>query len=297
MLARMLTEEGHDTFDLTPGGDPYKERFANDHDRTHLLTIFSSRRSKLRDTMIRRAESVARVMLKSVGIQPKKAKAAFQRLRRTKLRRVPTVLAGNVRRRIWHDAEYRIYAYAAAEARKIESPGMMARDEISHLLMYQPAEGWQTKKAFLDRSLRRLESGQHVYTYAENGRLLHYGWVEEDPETVFATEVHQEIHFPAGSAYLTDSYTFPDVRGRGMLQASLRQELYDAARTGGVETIFVGVLADNGPSRHVIEKVGFTYQFSAYERTRFFSRRRWIDDPPPLVESAGETATDSDEGT
>lgn len=54
-------------------------------------------------------------------------------------------------------------------------------------------------------------------------------------------------------------------------------KLASDAMSTDIEKIFIGVPADSGPARHAIEKTGFSYEFSAYERTRFCRRRRWID--------------------
>ena len=44
LLTQMLTEEGFEQLDLTPGGDPYKERFANAHDKAYSLTLYPTAR-------------------------------------------------------------------------------------------------------------------------------------------------------------------------------------------------------------------------------------------------------------
>jgi CelD/BcsL family acetyltransferase involved in cellulose biosynthesis len=54
-LARMLLEEGFEQLDLTPGGEAYKERFANGGDEVHELTLFP--------TPTRRALGVARLAI------------------------------------------------------------------------------------------------------------------------------------------------------------------------------------------------------------------------------------------
>ena len=41
-LAKLLAEEGYERIDLTPGGEEYKERFANDADTVYTLAVFPS---------------------------------------------------------------------------------------------------------------------------------------------------------------------------------------------------------------------------------------------------------------
>ncbi len=60
LLAQMLIGEGYESLDLTPGGDPYKARFANSHDTAHLLSFFPAAREKAKAFAAARLEQVAR---------------------------------------------------------------------------------------------------------------------------------------------------------------------------------------------------------------------------------------------
>jgi RimJ/RimL family protein N-acetyltransferase len=136
---------------------------------------------------------------------------------------------------------------------------------------------------FLKRVLKGLEHGNHVYTFVEEGRLVHYGWLIERQQKSHLSEVGHDFYLPPDSAVLTDFYTHPAARGKGLYQQSLRQMLHDAALIPGTKHIFIGVLADNGPSRHVIEKVGFEYRFSFFARTFGGKTKRWTDAPPEFT--------------
>lgn len=52
-LGTLLATTGFFTFDLTPGGDGYKEQFANEHDQVHELKIYFSRWQALREQALR----------------------------------------------------------------------------------------------------------------------------------------------------------------------------------------------------------------------------------------------------
>jgi GNAT superfamily N-acetyltransferase len=169
----------------------------------------------------------------------------------------------------------RIYSYDAKSVPDFNGPEMIRHDALEELLGYEPAEAWQSRQGFLSTALTRIENGLHVYTCTENGRLVHYGWLIERQERSFVSEVRQEYVLPPNSASLFDFYTFPRARGRGLYTLCLRTMLRDAARIPGTEKIIIAVLADNGPSRHVIEKVGFVYECSLFEEVRFGRARRW----------------------
>jgi len=61
LTAQMLMEEGLSYLDLTPGGDPWKERFATDHDQVSAVDIYPNRtaasRVRLRNASSRSAPS------------------------------------------------------------------------------------------------------------------------------------------------------------------------------------------------------------------------------------------------
>jgi RimJ/RimL family protein N-acetyltransferase len=189
---------------------------------------------------------------------------------------------------VWDSKELRIYTYDVAAARALDAEDVMRKDHLPDVLAYEPAEAWQPHVSqFLRETLANLEAGAHIYTFAEKGRLLHYGWhVERQARSVFP-EVRQEIELPPGSAVLADFYTSPHARGRGLYQKSLRQMLRAAASVPGTDHIYISVLADNRASRHVIEKVGFVYRFSLYKRNVAGRTATWTNGPatpqPPEV--------------
>jgi len=98
--------------------------------------------------------------------------------------------------------------------------------------------------------------------------------VEEQQETFF-TEVGQPYTFPEPGAVLYDFYTAPSSRGRGYYRQNLCHILRELAASGTGKPAFVCVLADNTPSRRVIEQVGFEYLGSLWHRRRFGRDRRW----------------------
>jgi RimJ/RimL family protein N-acetyltransferase len=275
LLAEYLAKQGFAALDLTPGGD-WKERFATDHDETHVLTVFARRRESMARQLGQTCKALVKRGLHAAGIPPQDLTGLFQRARRVRL----TALSRRVSRRLWDNAELRVYVFEAGRVAALENPRLMSRDCLADLLSFQVMEAWQARRDFLAQSLKRLEEGIHVYTRAEHGRLVHYGWLIERQERAFFPEVGQPFQFPPGSAVLFDFYTDPSVRGRGLYQASLRQMLHDAAAIPGTRQVYICVLADNGPSRHVIEKVGFRHEISLFRRLRWGRAARWSTETP-----------------
>ena len=151
----------------------------------------------------------------------------------------------------------------------------IATDNLQHLDLYQPAETWQSKESFVRTALQRMESGEHIYTVVEGGKLLHYGWLVESQERAFFDEVDQFFAYPEPGAVLYDFYTHPSARGRGLYQQSIDTMLAEARNMFGAECVYISCLADNAPSRHVIEKKGFSHVASLYLRRIFGWPQRW----------------------
>lgn len=284
LLAEELAKEGVSTLDLTPGGE-YKDSFATHFDAAHVLNIFFDRKGYLNFKARRLAVDASKRLLGLAAISPDRIKDLSRHVRgklaRTRFSQLPQKVARRLKKRLWNTGEMRIYVMDSGAVRRLpKPPQVMRRDCLEDLLCYEPAERWQLPKdVFLRRAAAGVENGDHIYTYAEGGRLLHYGWLVERQLESFLTEVGQTCYLLPDSTVLADFYTHPLARGRGLYQKSLSQMLRDAADIPGTQQIYIGVMADNGPSRHVIEKLGFVYQYSFFERRRPTGVRRWSNAP------------------
>ena len=84
----------------------------------------------------------------------------------------------------------------------------------------------------------------------------------------FSARAISRFAFPPNSAYLFDFHTIPEARGRGLFTHCLRKMLHDLAQLPETDKIYIMVTADNGPVRHVIEKLGFNHELSLNENVR-----------------------------
>lgn len=283
LLGQDLASEGITTFDLTPGGD-YKERFATHHDEAYILTVFFNRGSYLRYGVARIGATAAKEFLTAVGSNPAQIGSAIERVKHKisylKVSSLPVKGLRMIKRTLWYTGEMRIYSMDVEAVTVVPQQQTAKRDYLPDLIKYEVAEAWQpTTRRFLKQALENLEAGMHSYTYSENGRLLHYGWLIERQEESFLNEVGQKLYLPPNSAVLADFYTHPVARGRGLYGSSLSQMLHAAATVPGTRRIFICVMADNYPSRRVIERVGFQYQYSLFRRKALGRTEKWSDAP------------------
>jgi hypothetical protein len=185
---------------------------------------------------------------------------------------------GRATRMVWRLDEFRQYRYRLAElptAAPVEV-GSIRRDHVPDLELYEPsAPWWIAKNAFLSTARERLAGGEHVYTYATSGRLLHYAWLADRRDDMVVYEVDQTFHFAIPGAMLYDAHTIPEARGQGFHTRSLFARLHDAQSLAGARWAYVGCLANNHASRSVIEKGGFAYYTSLYRMKTLGFTSRW----------------------
>ena len=285
LLGIDLAQEGIATLDLTPGGE-YKDRHATHHDVAHVLTVFFERSGYVRHQVKRSMVSAGKTLLDKSGIGRSRAfelaDLVRHKLTRLSAGRVAAASVMRIRQRFYDSRETRIYALDTRQISMTPMPTVpeMRRDCIADLLKYDPTESWQpTVSQFHREALKRIERGYSVYTFVERERLLHFGWLIRRQEKSFLSEVGQDFYPAPNTVMLFDFHTHTSARGRGLYQQAIREMLQDAARIAGTTLVYISVLADNAPSRHVIEKAGFVYQFSFFREVRCGRVRRWSNAP------------------
>ena len=271
-LSEHLLQVGRTVLDLTPGGDAWKERFADDHDEVAEAILHTSmwgrRRAETVDALARHGKQ----WLGRIGVTPDQVRAGLALLRRAK----PAAVIRKIRRWANERREFRVYRGDHALAQRYTHDPRVRCNDLGDLLLFQPGESWQSRDGFLSSALARLEEKQSAYTIRLDGRLAHCGWLAVQSKS-HMTEVEQSMTFPPGSVALYDFYTSPDFRGRGLYRATIGHMLQAAFAREDVRYAYISVLADNGPSRHVIESMGFEYQGSFHWRRRVGRVTKWAD--------------------
>lgn len=100
----------------------------------------------------------------------------------------------------------------------------------------------------------RLSEHNSCYVAIEGDRLLHASWCSTGP--TWTEELQTYLAPPQGDAYIYESFTRADARGRGIYPLVLRAiatDLYER----GVARMWIGVEAGNEPSVRAIKKAGF----------------------------------------
>jgi CelD/BcsL family acetyltransferase involved in cellulose biosynthesis len=235
LLARELGRQGFTEFDLTPGGDMYKDRSADRYDQVHILNIRFSRAEYVRDILKTQLRTAITQIL---GARSQGVTAQIRRLNRVGMRNLATN-AFLMAARFFNRRKTRYYAISSRDFHETHVDRIFNVNCISDLLCYESVDGrGRSKSQFLFDATQRLEAGDRVYTLVENGKLMHCAWISQS-ENLHGGQVSVSLEFPPNSYLLWEDYAHPDARHRGLARRSLEQRLYDAARLPDAQTILI----------------------------------------------------------
>lgn len=112
----------------------------------------------------------------------------------------------------------------------------------------------------------RLVAGTTCYLVIADDRAVHATWCTTT--AAWTREIDALLVPPAGDAYVYESYTRPEVRGRGVYPYALRQIAADLS-TRALRRVWVAVEESNSASVRAVTKAGFEPSFA------IGYRRRW----------------------
>lgn len=105
---------------------------------------------------------------------------------------------------------------------------------------------------------QRLSRGTRCYLALEGDKALHASWVTTTASWV--REVGRYFRPPSGHAYVYESFTRADARGRGVYPFALRGICKELA-ADGIDSLWVAVEDNNAPSLKAVAKAGFETAF------------------------------------
>jgi GNAT superfamily N-acetyltransferase len=111
----------------------------------------------------------------------------------------------------------------------------------------------------------RLSSRTKCFFVMDDTTVLHASWVTT--AAAWTREVQRYFCPPAGDAYIYESFTRSDARGRGIFPFAL-ESICRLLAAGGIRRVWIGVEDGNEPSRRAITKAGFEPGFAIMYRRR-----------------------------
>lgn len=127
---------------------------------------------------------------------------------------------------------------------------------------------------------RRLTTTTECFLVFLGDDLLHASWVTTG--AAWTREIDGYVVPPGGDAYVYESFTRPEARGRGVYPFALRG-ICEWAAGAGVTNVWVGVEEGNAPSRKAIRKAGFEPSYSMRYGRRFGRLTLVVEKPADAV--------------
>ena len=258
-LSEHLLQNGKQVLDLTPGGDPWKERFANAHDTVAEVTLYTSaaarQKADRRESLLQAAKQAAFF----VGLTPSRVRAArtfLQKAVRGGWRQSGSTIGSTTT-----DDASRVYRGDRLMASGFSPDGRVARNALADLLCFQAVDGLPGRDAFFSEALARLENGWSVFTVCIAGRLAHHGWMAPKAFNAYLSEAVPEAGSenatPVASVRLQDFFTHPDFRRRGLYRVTVETMMCQAFADPTLQYCFISRPINNMDALRAIERLGW----------------------------------------
>ena len=101
---------------------------------------------------------------------------------------------------------------------------------------------------------RRLSDFTRCYVVEIGGTFMHATWTTT--RAAWTRELRAHFRPPPGDAYVFESFTRSDARGKGLYPFALREICHELG-TEGILRVWVAVEVDNVPSLRAVAKAGF----------------------------------------
>jgi len=178
LLFEQLAEQGFDRFDLTPGGDAYKDRFATDSDDVLRLDCFMDAGLSRRARASRAARGALGGLSRAIGVPPGAVRDVLARVTEATQRLTARGGPSRMARGWGRSPEILLYRREAGPPGPTRMAPEFGANRIGDLVAYQrPDPSWPSVSDFLRDASRRLESGQVAHTLVVAGRLVACGWL------------------------------------------------------------------------------------------------------------------------
>jgi CelD/BcsL family acetyltransferase involved in cellulose biosynthesis len=184
MLGQHLAQEGFAVFDLTPGGDFYKERMATTHDEVYELVISNSpiyrMKRQLRKQYYKKITQAGKWPMGVEVSLKKKLYLLKARLRQVKKEGVFKTVLKKIKTAVGSQTN-KIYKFSAiGTSPMVGFP--FQQNSLRDLLCYETRGVWPSRWEFMATAMRHLEGGQTVYSFSEGERLLGCVWLSTEGE-------------------------------------------------------------------------------------------------------------------
>ncbi len=252
-LITMLSEEGYRYYDLTPGENSYKDRFANRQEPVCMPTFVRSRVGKARLQTKEAVRVTAQSLIRRLGLSHKVVDRARRVARNPGLLRdanaLRTMFGKPALRLERHAGLYRLdpdkFRYADGAVPQV------ACQRFEHLLDFaEPVD----RNVFMLEALQRFESGDVFYSISKDGVLAQSIWLKKIDAR--SNGQRTAVQLPENSLLLYDAYTHARYARHLPYRNLLGQVVRDNLNAGSVP-IYATASRDRSAFFSALEEIGF----------------------------------------
>ncbi|WP_186756790.1 GNAT family N-acetyltransferase [Echinicola salinicaeni] len=247
LLCELLSHDPKIKFDLTPGGDAYKERMANDHDFvTELCIPHSSMFKKRQFVKYQLHKYLMKFNIRPMSLQLSMKKAKYNLkhwVGNLKSKGIVTTISHLQLQNTKSGADLHLFHSSPNK----EFP-IVKMDSLKDLLNYEENQKGTSSWDFLKDAMLKFAHEFHAITWVENGQLLGYAWLAEPGrwEQLYQKQLPESEKHPV----VVDIGYHPAIKDRlGLFLTSIAQKIQQLKHH---DKIFLSI---NNKERQLLQKV------------------------------------------
>ena len=211
-LLEYMQERGYHYLDLTPGGDDYKKRFANDEARLMRPTVCFSKYQQLKDSALMSLRLFLRNYFSARDL-------AW--VKNLKKRGLYIYLKGKIEA-YTNRSTYYIYNGATEKPIAAGKIPPLRSQQYRDLLLYQNGDGVATHKDLVYSAMKKFEQGDRLYTIISGKRLLASFWLADSGRKHWHPHLKNRVNLVKNGVFIYDFYSSKESDKNQIFQACIQ---------------------------------------------------------------------------
>lgn len=193
MLTEYIAKEGFQYLDLTPGGDPYKERFCNNHITLTKPIFFFSHWTKYKNNAL--------IYIKN-KIKEKYSYRDIMKLKTSLEQKLKGIVLNQYKNSGDDKSKLFLYAPNKDKFHNLE----LGFQKFDDLLIYKNDQNHKKITEVVFDALKNFERDDHLYTLVQDGELIAYAWVSTSKRKHAVDKINELITIVGTNALIYDFY-------------------------------------------------------------------------------------------
>ena len=197
-LIELLQKEGYKYFDLTPGGDDYKYKYANHFNRINFVTIYFDKWPKIRHDIKDLTKHFFKRTLLKLNLDPTEIAKS-----------VSNILSFDVLKESWRSLHTKTAVYKFTRIENIntfKNASEINMNNYEDLLLGVKANNWKTNVPLFSNAQRNFNQGNFLYTKLQGQKLIYSCWMITKLPKVAQDALTEKFNVSPSSIILNDLF-------------------------------------------------------------------------------------------